>query len=120
MENFMGHFGKFWPRTGPRDHSHWNRLVLELVFPGVSSQTAQWGAVTWTFSNLPSHFGNKMDGFEDLAAQHGHEMDDFVDLAGQLWARDGWFRNFVKAILSRRWMEGSGAAFPLKSSISII
>ena len=53
----MCHFGPLGHRTGRQDHSHWNRLVLELGFPGFSSQTAQWEAVLWTCKNLPSHCG---------------------------------------------------------------
>ena len=105
MENVMGHLGPLGPRTGPREHSHWNRLVLELGFPGLASQTARWEAVSWTCQNLLSPFGDDLDGFEALA--------------GQLCPRDGWFRGSVRATLSTRCLWGSGAAFPLKSSIFI-
>ena len=49
VENLMGHFGQFGPGTRPRDHSQWNRLVLQLGFPELSSQG--------DMENLMGHFG---------------------------------------------------------------
>ena len=57
MENLMGHFGRFWSGAGPQEYSRWTRLVLQLGFPQLSSQTAQWEAVLWHIKFWMCNFG---------------------------------------------------------------